>query len=344
MKLLKQRARYAVFAAICAMALGACSDSDDDDSPDDDHDHENGETSGIGLPGDLFLSVVNATDGGYYLFNTETEERLDLNEEAAASSDTGVQNLMIDDVSMLGHFVHWPDFRVIDDEEHFDMKYVLMKPSYVPGSVIDSDQFIQLAHFHDDMLAAHAASEFANPEPGSNKAAGLERLNQHVAEQAELVEEIEEVMPEGEQLCRAYIDPYLLFEEGHEHDEEETATREDDEHEHGELVHFALSDTGRMYFFHEEEAGLEQSQGFVKLDEVSTIADCTRTTIARTGPEGVLVFIPDTQRLYLVDAHGGDFHQHSTWSIAEILPEGAEAHMVAVIGAGEGDDHDHEDE
>lgn len=288
-----------------------------------------------GLPEKLHLNLVNATSGAYYSYDTSTGKRVNLNELAAASEESAVQKLQLKDTSVLGHFFHWADFRVVNGVEKKDMKYVLMRPTYTPGNTIDSDQFIQLAHFHGETLAAHSADEFANPEAGSNKEAGLQRLNSAVTAQKELKEELSEVMPAGETLCRAFIDPYIQFEQA-----QKTAAAAEAEHAHGELMHFALSNTGRVYFFKEKDEKLQQAQGFVKLDDVVTIENCSRTTIARASDDGVLVFIPDTQKLYLVDAHGGDYHQHSTWSLSTLLPAGERADMVAIIGAGA--THEHE--
>ncbi len=223
------------------------------------------------------------------------------------------------------------------------MKYLLMVPGYEPGGTVDADQFVQLVHFHDDELAAHNASEFSDPEAGSGVEAALARLNEFVSEQQELEDGVGEALQaEGQQLCRAFVDPYLEFELGHEHEGEAAAEEGEEEHEHGELVHFALSDTGRVYFFEEGEDGLESTQGFVSLDGVSGISDCNRTTIVRASDDGVLVFVPDTQMFYLVDSHGADFHQHSVWDASAILPAGMSADLVAVIGAGSEHDHDHE--
>jgi hypothetical protein len=169
-------------------------------------------------------------------------------------------------------------------------------------------------------------------------AAGLERLNSFVTKQKALEEEIAEVIPDGEQLCRAYVDPYVEF----ELEQEAAAEEGTEEHAHGALVHFALTESGRVYFFEEHEGALEQIQGFVSLDDVVTISDCNRTTIARVSEDGVIVFVPDTQLLYLVDSHGGDFHQHSTWATSLLMPEGVNADMIAIIGSGEEHDHDHE--
>jgi hypothetical protein len=329
---MKHKTKLLFASLLCCQAflLGGCGGSNNSDSSDD--------ASTLGLPENMQLIMLNALTGAYYSFDSSTETRTDLNELAAASSDSAVQSLQITDISTIGHFLHWPDFRVSNEEELLDMKYLLMRPDYTPGATIDADAFVQLAHFHGDDLAAHDAEEFRDPEAGSAKAAALERLNSFVAGQQALEEEIAEVMPAGEQLCRAYVDPYLQFELEQAAGSEETT----EEHAHGELVHFALTESGRVYFFEEHEGALEEIQGFVSLDDVVSITDCNRTTISRVSDDGVLIFIPDTQRLYLVDSHGADYHQHSTWDISLLMPEGVDADLVAIIGSGSEHDHDHE--
>ena len=332
----------ALYVAIASLA--ACSDDDNADTSlttDTEATDETADVASVGLPEGLSLSLLNTSTGAYYQFDTDSETLIDLNEAAASSEDTAVQKLAITDTSVLGSFFHWPDFREVDEEESFDNKYLLMTPNYMSGTPIDYTYFTQLVHFHDDTLAAHSADEFADIEEGSAKAQGLARLNAFVEEQAELHEEVAEAMPDGEVLCRAFVDPYVAFELNHEHEEEETDEEGAHEEEHT-LIHMALSSSGRMYFMQEADEGLIETQGFVKLDNVDTIADCDRTTIARASEDGVLVFIPDTQMLYLVDSHGGDYHQHSTWDISAVLPEGVTADMVAVLGAGEAHDHDEE--
>lgn len=289
-----------------------------------------------GLPEGLHISLLNTETGAYYGFDTTTEARTDFNKQATSSQDSAVQNLAITDTSTLGYFFHWPDFREINGEDKLDMKYVLMRSSYQDGTTIDADQMVQLSHFHGDTLAAHSADEFQNPAPGSGKEKGLLRLNSFVDEQFDLDTKIMGVMPAGAQLCNAYIDPYLKFEAQHEAEEGHEG------HEHHELMHYALDTTGRIYFFKEGDNGLEQSQGFVQLDEVSSITDCSRTTVARVSEDGILVFIPDTQQLYLVDSHGADFHQHSTWPVSALLAENERVDLVAIIGKGDDHDHDHE--
>ncbi|MEJ2611353.1 MAG: hypothetical protein P8179_15040, partial [Candidatus Thiodiazotropha sp.] len=309
--------------------FSGCGSSSSNDSSDN--------STTLGLPEDMQLIMLNAVNGAYYSFDTTTESRTDLNELAAASQDSAVQNLQITDTSTIGYFFHWSDFRFVNEVEALDMKYLLMHPGYTSGDPINADQFVQLAHFHGDDLAAHSAEEFRDPEPGSNIAAGLERLNSFVQKQKALEDEIAEVIPASETLCRAYVDPYLEFEL-----EQEAGEEEGEAHDHGSLVHFALTESGRVYFFEEHGGVLEQTQGFVTLDDVVTISDCDRTTMARASDDGILVFIPDTQLLYLVDSHGADFHLHSSWAISSLLPKGVNADMLAVIGSGAEHDHEHE--
>ncbi len=289
----------------------------------------------LGMPEELHLSLLNASTGAFYGYDSTNLMLTDINEAAASSQDSGVQNLQITDTSTIGHFLHWPDAYESDGEDHLDMKYLLMLPEYMAGDAIDADAFSKLVHFHGTDLAAHTAEEFNNPEPGSAVEAAFTRLNAFVAEQEALFDEVAEALPAGQQLCRAFVDPHLALE--HEHE-----AKAEEEHEHGELAHFALTDSGRVYIFHEEENGLEQAQGFVKLDDVTSILDCNRTTVARASDDGILVFVPETQLLYLVDSHGSDFHQHATWAVSELLPQGVRADLIAVLGAGSEHDHDHE--
>lgn len=342
--------KLAAALSVTSLLLTGCGGGSS--SPSDDMDE-----SALGLPAGLTLTMIDSMNLEYYALDTDTDELTDLNELADGSGDSAVQKLRITDTATLGSFLYWPDFRIVNEEEKLDGKYLLMKPGYqtedvvLGGTADNPGDFVQLVHFHGDELAAHSEDEFhgadtcsqADQDAGtcSGKYNGLQRLNAYVSDQVALQSEIAEALPEEQNLCRVYIDPYQKF----EHEQEEASAGEanaEEEHAHGDLMHFALTDSGRMYFYEEGEAGLESTQGFVALDDVTSIANCTRTTIARTSEDGVLVFIPDTQKLYLVDSHGGDFHQHSTWDLADILPTGMTADMVAVLGEGEEHEHDHE--
>jgi|GEM_PF-795223 len=342
LKLGKLAAAVGVASLLLTGCGGGGSSSSDDGS-------EMPQTSS--LPAGLTLTMIDSTGPYYYSYQTDTDELTDLNALADSSGDSAVQKLRLTDVSSLGSFVQWPDFRMLLDEERLDGKYLLMKPSYQMGDVIlggtaeSPGDFSQLVHFHDTDLAAHSGDEFYGADDcaqedldaGTCSGAyyGLQRLNAHIAEQNELNEEVAEALPEGQNLCRAYIDPYQKF----EHEQEEAGA---EEHAHGALTHFALTDTGRIYFYEEGDSGLVSTQGFVALEGVSSIANCSRTTIARASDDGVIVFIPDTQKLYLVDNHGVDYHQHSVWDMADILPAGEYVDMLAVLGAGAEHDEEHD--
>lgn len=350
-----------VVALFSSVVLTGCNGGGS--SSNDDHDHD--QELNLGLPEGLTLAMVDASAPEYVSFNTETEEVVDLNEKALASGDSAIQKMQIADTATIGHFFHWPDFRVVNEgtdneEEKTDMKYLLMKPDYVPGSEITHENFVQLVHFHGEDLAAHSADEFDPAQYGDNwqgsgKQMGLARLNAYVSEQAELEAEIAEALPDGQTLCRAFVDPYIKFEMSHEHEEghEEDADNQAEdgenqaedghEHDHGELVHFALTESGRIYFYEEHEGeGLESTQDFVALSNISSIANCDRTTIARATDDGIMVYVPDNQQLYLVDNHGADWHEHSYWDAADIFPQGYSVDLMAIIG--EGGEHDHEHE
>ena len=343
-----------------ALLLSACNDSDSDGEAED-------RVIATGLPEGLSLSFVDASDGAFYSYDTTTGRRVDLNAKAAASEDESIQEMQLTDVSLIGSFLVWPDsgehaheadqpVKMEDEHDHeheegeLEAKYLLMVPGYERGAPIDADDFSVIVHFHDEDLAGHSAEEYREAEDGSNLAEELERLNHFVEEQAELFAEVEEALTaEGRSLCVAYVDPYLAAEHAHEEEHAgDTLPKNEEAHageEHGELVHYALDTTGRVYFFEEHMEGLETIVGgFVRLEGTSesTVLDCSRSSIARANEEGVLVFLPDTQMIYQVDSHdGGDFHQHGVWTIDAILPAGTRADLVAIVGAGEEHDHDH---
>jgi hypothetical protein len=301
---------------------------DDLTGKDDDDDKK----TSLGLPEGKTLVFIDASSPKHYALNTTTEALTDLNTLAASSADSSIQKLAINDTSTIGYFFHWPDFREVGDDDQLDDKYLLMKPNEDLATDIDSTKVMQLVHFHGDDLAAHSADEFESPEPGSAKEVGLARLNAYRVKYNALFDEVEEALgadttAEGQTLCKAFIDPYQAYEDG--------------DHYHG--MHFGLTTSGRVYFYQPNESDeMEIAQGFVTLTGVSSIQNCDRVTITRTGDDGVLVFIPDTQRLYLVDSHGGDYHLHSTWLIADILPAGVTADLMAALGEGD-EDHDHDD-
>lgn len=319
--------KTALVAAMATLLLSGCGGSGSSEE----------ESHKSGLPKGLTLSFIDASSPKYFSLNTDTNSLIDLNRLAETSGDSAIRKLALNDSSSLGSVFFWPDFREVNGTDRFDGKYLVMKPEYEFGATINSDDFVHLVHFHGTDLAAHSADEFANPEVGSGKAIAMERLNDFVAEQVALMDEVSEVLPFDQEICRVYVDPYLQYEAEHSHGESSA----EGGHAHGDLIHFALTKTGHIFFYKEGEAGLESSQGFVRLDGVSHIDNCDRTTIARSSDDGVLIFVPDSQSLYLVDSHGADYHQHSKWSVQELLQgQGVYVDMMAVLGAG-AEEHSH---
>jgi len=310
-----------------AYFLTACSG---DASPD------NGETTAVDLPDGKTLVFIDANTPEHYSYDTTSDSYLNLNAMAASSSDTEVQNLAVTDAATIGSFLFWADDANADGVINGE-KILLMKPSYIQyyADTIDHTKFNYLAHFHGTTLAAHASEEFdpsqANWE-GSNKQLGLARLNSYVTEQQALFAEINIALlaltgtNAGQQLCQVYLDPH-----GGEHDHGSSAEAQ---------LHMALTQSGRMYFFTEQDHSLQLSQeAFVALSGVSAIADCAKVTITRASADGVLVFVADSQKLYLVDAHGEDYHQHSQWDLSSFMPTGFHADFMTAIGEGADDGH-----
>lgn len=314
-------------------------------------------TIDVGMPEGFILAMLDSTDGAFHAYDSTSKQRIDLNAKAAASQDESIQNMRIDSVADIGHFLHWPDSGEEHDhvaksegDEHeeaeLEQKFLLMQPNYQRGSAIDSDSFSVLVHLHDDELAGHTASEYASASEGSALAEELERLNLFVTEQQDLHDELSEALPTDQTLCRAFVDPYLHAEHAHEeeqHANDEVTPAKTEEMHEGELIHYALTDSGRVYFFEEDDGALEEAQSHIDLTDVITIADCDRTTIARASDEGILIYVPDTQYLYLVDAHeGSSFHQHSRYDVSRLVPAGESADLMAIVGEGDDHDHDHE--
>jgi len=312
---------------------------------------------GESLSDGFTFAMIDASTPSYVAYNTETDELEDLNEHAQEpDADSSEQNLLVSDTSKIGHFLIWPDFfEKPDGTEYQETKYILLNNdyAYMSGEDITHEHIEQLVHFHTDddgeaHLAAHSGSEFDPAEygdawEGSSNQAGLIRLNQYVVEMADLETELQEVLDtNGKTLCRAYVDPYVKFELAHEEDSEGTATAQNEtEHDHETLLHIALTDDGSVHFYAEHDGeGLDASQTPVALTGISRIDNCARTTIARVSEESLLVFIPESNRLYLVDSHdGAAFHVHSSWDMADEA-EGFSVDLMAILGGEEGD-HDH---
>lgn len=305
-------AKYASIVALGALlTFSGCGDSGSND---------NG--GGAEIDGEKLFFFYNQLSQAQMTYDTETSESGDLN------SDPESNFYMYDKEA--GRLLYFPDEY---QEGEVDEKVVMLKASYdyaVDGNLTYED-FIYLGHFHDEELAAHSADEFAPENINDAKTAALLRLNRYLAEQEEIKEEIKEaVEAEGESLCNFFVPEH--------HHEDEHETDEADEEE--AVAHFALSSSGKVYIFEEQDDALVSIQDPVQLEGASECA-ADESGITSSGDAGIFVFLKSTQKLYLVDAHGLDYHQHSQWDLTEFMPSSFEA--TQMIGFGEGE-HDHDEE
>ena len=269
-------------------------------------------TSSLDLPdGKTFIFFDNESSK-QYLHDTTKDTNTDMNAEANATYNMTDKN---------GKLIVWNE-KIIMLNDDFNVN---------EGNLTYND-FHYLGHFHEEdnehVFAAHSSDEF-NPATSSAKKKGaLKKLNMHLLEQEEIKKEIAQALPSTEELCNFYV-----FE--HDHEDENTT-----EEEHEEAAHIALTKSGKVYVYHEEdEVGLKQEGTAFALSGVSTCEE-DKSSIIKSDDHGVYIFSADSQTLYLVDEHGGDFHQHSKWTGSKFLPTNFRATQLAGIGEGE-EDHDH---
>jgi hypothetical protein len=196
---------------------------------------------------------------------------------------------------------------------------------------VTHNDFHYLGHFHEEnnekFFAAHSADEFDPAVASEKKLATLDALSAHLHEQEEIRAEIEEALPGNEMLCN-----FFVFEHSHEADTNET--------EEEAAPHIALTESGKVYVFAEVNETLSEIQEPVVLDGVTECQE-SESSIIQNGDHGVIIFSAQTQKLYLVDNHGMDFHQHSSWDIGRFLPTGFTPTDMAGIGEGHEGDHEH---
>ncbi len=280
---------------------------------------DNNDSSGLDLPDGKTLIFYDAKSSKQYSYDTETERSTQMN----------VAEKNYDMEGKSGNIFTWFD---PTDGTKIDQKIIMFKDTYdysVDGNVT-YDDFHYLGHFHTEdnaqVFAAHSASEF---DPDNNastkKLAALKRLSKTFAERALQKEKILGVLPADKVLCN-----YFKIE--HTEVEEEPEA----------LPYVALTTNGQIYIYGETNETLSSLQAPIQLEGVTECKE-DESAIAHYGEEGVLVFSAQTQKLYLVDSHGDDFHQHSTFTISKFLPEGFTPTQMAGIGEGEGD-HDHGEE
>jgi hypothetical protein len=307
------------------LALGGCGSSDSDSGSDDSSLQE---SMGAEIDVEKLFFFYNHLTGEQYTYDTTTREVANLNSDETS-------NLYMSNKGH-GHIIYWPHQTTDENGTAIiDEKAVMVNESYEYGvdGNLTHENLIYLGHFHGEDLAAHSSAEF---DPDSNisatyseaikvkKANALKALNIYLAEQNEIKEEIAEALDsEGETLCNFFV-PH------HEHEDNET--------EEETIPHYALTEDGELYIFTEGENGLEKYQGPLVLDGATS---CSKNESGMTsaGESSIFVYMHSSKRVYLMDSHGADYHEHSKWEIGEILPSSVEP--MQMIGFG-GIDEDHE--
>ena len=282
-----------------------------------------GSSTQIDLPDGNVLIFFDNNSSAQYLYDTDSETYEDMNIETANYDMTVKHGKLI---VWNHHTTTGVDPKIVMLDEYFDIS---------DGNLTYTD-FHYLGHFHEEnnekFFAAHSADEFDPEVASDNKLAALNALNAHLIEQEEIREEISEALQletEGnETLCNFFV---------FEHDHEEAESNESEEEA---APHLALTESGKVYVFAEVNETLSEIQAPVVLDGVTTCQE-SESSIIQNGDHGVLIFSAETQKLYLVDNHGMDFHQHSSWDIDRFLPAGFTPTDLA--GIGEGHEHEHEE-
>jgi len=275
----------------------------------------------IDLPDGLTMIFFDNASSQQYLYNTDSETYEDMNiDETQSYNMTGKH----------GRLITW----FHETTSGVDQKIVMLNEDFdINEGNVTYESFQYLGHFHEEnnekLFAAHSPDEFGPDNNASaTKLAALNALSADLLEKEEIKDEIAAALPSGETLCN-----FFVFE--HDHDEE-NATEEE------AVPHIALTTTGMVYIFEESDGTLLQSQSAFALEGVSS-CERDKSAIMQVDEEGVIIFSSQSQKLYLVDNHGIDFHQHSSWDISYFLPAGFTPTTLASITEGEEHDHDEEE-
>lgn len=272
------------------------------------------EKSSIDLPNAKTLIFLDNVSSKQYQYNTDTEKYENMN-VAGKNYDMSGKN---------GRLIVWNhktssgvSQKIVMVDENFDI---------IDGNLTHEDLHY-IGHFHENnnvkYFAAHSADEF-NPDHPDNmnvditrRLGALKVLNKHLIEQNEIKEKIAEALPSTETLCNFFV---LKQKEA--------------------SAHIALTASGKIYMFKESKEELEQSQSIFTLDGVTECKE-NESGIIRNDDHGVLIFTAQSQKLYLVDTHGEDFHVHSTWDTDRFLASGFTPTIFTGISK-EDDKHGHE--
>ncbi len=296
----------------------------------------------------LFLYGTSTND--HLAFDTQTQELTELNTYVDDHNET---NFKIENKESGWLFV-WVDDKGDDNASNDEDKVIMFDAnySYSEDGNATWEDFYYLGHYHEHAheeeteeehedeheehleLAAHTNEEFDDDNVSSPKYLAIQRLNSYLQMQDELKETLKNSLQEQEpatEVCNFYAMKHAEdehVEEGHEEDS-----------------YFVLGTNGRLYVFHGHEHDGELELEFKDSALISSAGCTTRESGISPTAEGVLVYLKNTQTLYLVDSHGdARTHVHSSWDIAQLVGEGKSIDMMVGIKTveSEGDAHDHD--
>lgn len=288
-------------APLVALLLAGCGSNSNDSA-----------SNQLDLPNGKTLIFFDNESSNQYIYNTDTEAYENMNADAT-------QNYNMTDKK--GKLIVWSGV---------DQKIIMLNDNFnINEGNLTSADFHYLGHLHTEdekkVFAAHSNSEFDEATSSDAKKTTIKALNMHLLEQEEIKQEIAEALPSSEELCN-----FFVFDHDHADDSNTTET----------IPHIAVSKSGQVYVFKEDASGLSKTQSAFSLDGV-TACEEDKLSIIGNSEHGVLIFSAESQKLYLVDNHGMDFHQHSSWTASKFLPTGFTPTQLAGIGEGE-EDHDHD--
>lgn len=265
------------------------------------------------------LYFYGASSEDHYAFYTETGRVENLNDD----NKTDMR-----DADPTGRLFYWLDNRGDTNASNDEGKVVMFKSTYDLLGTGDAnatwEEFYYLDHLSGDERHPHENIEF-NVTSGS-KLIAMERLNTYLQKQEDLKNDLNDIAVTTTEVLADITSICNLYTSIHEHDGDI------------EKHHFVLGTNGRLYTFHDED-------GTIEFNDQTVIADSCE--VGKSGiseaAEGVIVYLQNTAKLYLVDSHGdGVTHVHSDWDLSQVLGNGKSIDMMVGIGSVEHeDDHVH---
>ena len=294
----KNRVKSSALILGMTLVLSGCGSSSDSDS---------GGSDPLELESDgKTLIFYSAATNEQYAYDVDSGQTTDL-QQATDRDGNNIENFNMN-ASDQGRLFVWID-NIGDTNASNDEEKVLMFSQdydYATDGNATWEDFYYLGHFHSDggndyYLAAHDNDEFNVTVGGKYDA--MIRLNQYLATQYELEQNLSAAIPSGANgLCGFH-----------------TFASEENE-----TFYYAMGINGTLYVYDEN---------VTILDSVAVTDSCSPNTFGMSSTEdGVLLFASDTQKVYSIDSHGGGvYHAHNFWDLSQLIGDGRSAQMMVGI-------------